>query len=71
MVTSSPISAVSPITVKPWSMKKLLADLGAGMDVDRGQEAREMVDQPREEIKLAAVQPVRRCGACRAPSTPG
>jgi hypothetical protein len=44
MVTSSPISAVSPITVKPWSMKKA-ADLGAGMDVDRGQEAREMVDQ--------------------------
>jgi hypothetical protein len=30
MVTSSPISAVSPMTVKPWSMKKRLPMVAPG-----------------------------------------
>jgi hypothetical protein len=55
MVTSSPISAVSPMTVKPWSMK----NLGAGVNIDRGDGARKMIHQPRQEVELAAVKPVR------------
>ena len=39
--------------------EEVAADLRAGMDVDRGQEARQMIDQPREEIEPPAVQPVR------------
>ena len=39
--------------------EEALADLRAGMDVDRGQEAREMVDQPGEEIEPPFAQPVR------------
>ena len=38
--------------------EEVAADLGAGMDVDRGQEAREMVHQPRQEIELPVPQPV-------------
>ena len=38
--------------------KEALSDPGARVDVDRGQEAREMVDQPREEIEVSLPQPV-------------
>ena len=51
--------------------EEALADLRAGMNVDRGQEAREMVDQPREEIEVPLPQPVRERDEGRAPSTPG
>ena len=39
-------------------MKKLRPIVGAGMDVDRGQEAAQMIDEAGEEIELALVQPV-------------
>jgi hypothetical protein len=51
--------AVSPITVKPWSMKKLRPDLGARVDVDRREEAAEMVHQPRQEEQIPLEQPMR------------
>jgi hypothetical protein len=39
-------------------MKKRFPITAPGMDVDRGQEAREMVDQPRQEIEPPAIEPV-------------
>src|SRR5688572_26417125 len=39
--------------------EEIASDLGAGMDVDRGKEAGEMVDQPGGEVELALEQPVR------------
>src|SRR5215213_1458316 len=39
--------------------EEALADLCAGMDVDGGEEAGEMVHEAREEIELALPQPVR------------
>ena len=47
--------------------EEALADLRAGMDVDRGQEAREMIDQPREEIEPPLPQPVREAVQSKRP----
>src|SRR5690606_30090270 len=38
--------------------EEVAADLRAGMDVDRGQPAAEMIDQAGEEVELAFEQPV-------------
>ena len=51
--------------------EEALADLRAGMDVDRGQEAREMVDQPGEEEQPPLPQPVARRDAGPSARTPG
>src|SRR6185312_573710 len=44
-----------------------LPDPGAGMDVDRRQEAREMVDQPGEEIEPSVPEPVREAMEAKSP----
>ena len=42
--------AVSPMTTPvPWSMKKPLADLGAGMDVDAGAPMGDFRDHARQQ----------------------
>ena len=51
--------------------EEVRADLRAGMDVDRGQQAREMVDQPREEIELARRTASARRGGEPSAQTPG
>ena len=38
--------------------KEIGADLGARMNVDRGQEAGDVVDSARQEIQLTAIKPV-------------
>ena len=45
-------------TVTAMPAARVAADARAGMDVDGGQETREMVDHARQEIELSAVQPV-------------
>src|SRR5437868_4220438 len=39
--------------------KEALSDLCSGMDVDSSQEAREMVDEPRDEPEIPLPQPMR------------
>ena len=43
---------------KPVIEKEALADLGAGMNIDGRQEARGVVDEPREEEEPPLPQPV-------------
>ena len=43
---------------EPMVEEEALADLRAGMDVDAGQEAGEMIHQPREEEQPPFPQPV-------------
>ena len=70
MVTSSPISARLADHAEAVVEEEALADLRAGMDVDRRQEAREMVDQARQEIEPPLPQPVREAVEARAPRRP-
>src|SRR5947209_4073223 len=44
---------------QPVVNKKPLADFRAGMDFDAGQEAGDMGDQPRRDVQLPVVEPVR------------
>ena len=50
--------------------EEIAADLRAGMDVDRGQEAAEMVDQPGEEDRARLGTASARRGGSRAPRRP-
>ena len=44
---------------EPMIEEKALPDLRTRMNVDAGEEAREMIDQPRQEEQLTFPQPVR------------
>ena len=55
-----PMTAVSPMTTPvPWSMKKPLADLRAGMDIDPGRRMRVLRDDAREHCDAQPVELVR------------
>ena len=59
-VTFSPTSAVSPMTTPiPWSMKSPGPSRGGGMDLDAGEEAADVREEPGRRPEAPPPEPVR------------